>query len=98
MTAFEGTWKDRSVRLSGKLLLPERSQSFRMHSPDGFSWGYGGSGPAQLALAVMLEICPDEESAMRSYQDFKWEVIVNLPMEEDFSTDIDPKKWCSGVH
>lgn len=24
----------------------------RNHSPDGFEWGYGGSGPAQLALAL----------------------------------------------
>ena len=23
------------------------------HSPTGFSWGYGGSGPAQLALAIL---------------------------------------------
>ncbi len=25
------------------------------HSPDGFSWGYGGSGPAQLALAILAD-------------------------------------------
>lgn len=23
------------------------------HSPDGFNWGYGGSGPAQTALAIL---------------------------------------------
>jgi hypothetical protein len=23
------------------------------HSPDGFEWGYAGSGPAQLALAIL---------------------------------------------
>ena len=23
------------------------------HSPDGFNWGYGGSGPAQLAYALL---------------------------------------------
>lgn len=23
------------------------------HSPTGFEWGYGGSGPAQLALAIL---------------------------------------------
>jgi hypothetical protein len=26
----------------------------RKHSPDGFEWGYDGSGPAQLALALVL--------------------------------------------
>lgn len=25
------------------------------HSPDGFSWGYGGSGPADLALNILEE-------------------------------------------
>jgi hypothetical protein len=25
------------------------------HSPDGFEWGYGGSGPAQLALALCVD-------------------------------------------
>jgi hypothetical protein len=24
------------------------------HSPDGFQWGYGGSGPADLALSIMV--------------------------------------------
>lgn len=33
------------------------------HSPSGFNWGYGGSGPAQLALAILadhLEHHPDD--------------------------------------
>src|SRR5467141_965015 len=27
----------------------------RNHSPTGFAWGYGGSGPAQLALALLID-------------------------------------------
>jgi len=26
------------------------------HSPTGFEWGYGGSGPAQLALAIIADV------------------------------------------
>jgi hypothetical protein len=26
------------------------------HSPTGFAWGYGGSGPAQLALALLADV------------------------------------------
>ena len=26
------------------------------HSPSGFEWGYGGSGPAQLALALLARL------------------------------------------
>src|SRR4051812_6776125 len=25
------------------------------HSPDGFSWGYGGSGPADLARSILAD-------------------------------------------
>jgi uncharacterized protein DUF6166 len=34
--------------------LPTRTE-VRNHSPDGFEWGYGGSGPAQLALAMLCD-------------------------------------------
>ena len=51
-------------------LDPRPSQRLRNHSPDGFEWGYAGSGPAQLALAIVLDVYP-EEIAQRFYQDFK---------------------------
>lgn len=41
------------VRCNGRLLRP-RHDLFN-HSPDGFAWGYGGSGPAQLALAILAD-------------------------------------------
>lgn len=41
------------------------------HSPTGFEWGYGGSGPAQLALALLLDVLGDEERARAHYQAFK---------------------------
>lgn len=40
------------------------------HSPDGFNWGYDGSGPAQLALALMLLFVGPNE-ALPLYQTFK---------------------------
>ena len=30
----------------------EKSFEVVQHSPTGFQWGYGGSGPAQLATAI----------------------------------------------
>lgn len=50
----------------------------RNHSPDGFEWGYGGSGPAQLALALCADVLRDDEAAMEIYQDFKFKVIAGL--------------------
>jgi hypothetical protein len=48
------------------------------HSPTGFEFGYGGSGPAQLALAVLADCCGDE-TAVAYHQAFKWAVIARLP-------------------
>lgn len=41
------------------------------HSPDGFNWSYGGSGPSQLALAICADALGDDAQAMRVYQQFK---------------------------
>jgi len=49
------------------------------HSPTGFEWGYGGSGPAQLALAILADHCRNDEQALNLYQRFKWAVIAELP-------------------
>jgi hypothetical protein len=52
------------------------------HSPDGFAWGYGGSGPAQLALAILADALNDGERAVRLHQDYKWRVIGRLAQNE----------------
>ncbi len=57
-------------------LHPAWSQRLRNHSPDGFQWGYLGSGPAQLALALLLDCTRDEQLSLRHYQDFKFIVIA----------------------
>jgi hypothetical protein len=49
------------------------------HSPTGFEWGYCGSGPAQLALALLADHLADDEEALNLYQRFKWSVVVELP-------------------
>ena len=59
-------------------LTPERSLELVNHSPSGFEWGYGGSGPAQLALALLLDYTGDEAVALDHYQEFKTEVVSQL--------------------
>ena len=49
------------------------------HSPTGFEWGYRGSGPAQLALAILADHLRDDERVLRVHQDFKEAVIARLP-------------------
>ena len=64
------------------ILRPDRSQALKNHSPDGFNWGYSGSGPAQLVLAILLEVTNDEEIALRYYHDFEQQVIAAIPSQE----------------
>ena len=59
-----------------KPLNPRRT--LRNHSPTGFEWGYGGSGPAQLALAILAEHLGDDHAALRLYQAFKWSCISQI--------------------
>ena len=63
-------------------LSPARSQDVINHSPDGFNWGYGGSGPSQCALGILLDVTDDEDVALQWYQRFKEEVIAHIPTDK----------------
>lgn len=48
----------------------------RVHSPTGFEFGFAGSGPAQLGLALLADALGDDERAMRNYQEFKFREVA----------------------
>ena len=75
------------VRVDGVPLNPRFD--LRLHSPNGFEWGYGGSGPAQLALAILANHFGDDEWALNLYQRFKWAVIAQLPWKEWTLTSVE---------
>jgi len=79
------------VILNGEKLTPTKSQEVWDHSPDGFNWGYGGSGPAQLALAILLELT-DKQVAIDNHQKFKNDIIAEIA-NTDFSTEINMDKY-----
>lgn len=60
-----------TVLAGGRELDPAPSQKLWNHSPDGFNWGYRGSGPAQLALALLLDATGSPDVALDHYQRFK---------------------------
>jgi hypothetical protein len=82
---LQGSAITREVRLDGEWLDATPSQMHWNHSPDGFNWGYNGSGPAQLALAIFLKL----KKVATGYQDFKSKVIAELPMDEDFEIEFE---------
>jgi hypothetical protein len=71
--------------------IPQRHVHY---APTGFDWGFGGSGPADLALnvlAIFLPLAPDDtgvalrdgssvsEAAWALHQAFKYDLIATLP-------------------
>jgi len=92
MKTYEGRREGYSViiTVNGRPLNPRLD--LWNHSPTGFEWGYAGSGPAQLALAIVGDHTGDDEQALNLYQRFKWAVVVELPRNRRWtltSRDID---------
>jgi len=74
--------------------LPMR-HDLRNHSPTGPEWGYGGSGPAQLALAILCDAL-GEHAGLCHYQDFKFAVIACLAHDEWEMSRADVLAWYDG--
>src|ERR1017187_4015751 len=92
MKTYEGRRQGYAVivTVNGRLLNPRLD--LYNHSPTGFEWGYCGSGPAQLALAILADHLGEDIQAFNLYQRFKWAVIVELPRKRSWtltSRDID---------
>jgi hypothetical protein len=84
MEIITGIYETREVFIEGKLFSSTPSQKLRNHSPDGFAWGYHGSGPAQLVLALLLHFTGDAKFSLKNYQDFKCDVIAGLHYNSGF--------------
>lgn len=77
------------------------------HSPGGFEWGYSGSGPAQLAFAIVFDTLKRTsglarrelvERAWRLHQAFKRERIATLPTGKDWRIDATLVATWIGAH
>lgn len=65
------------------------------HSPTGFAWGYLGSGPAQLAVAILGEILGELSRewvlAGGRYHRFKEQVVARLDSPWEITeADVEP--------
>jgi hypothetical protein len=63
------------------------------HSPDGFEWGYGGSGPAQLALAILAYTIQNNDLAVQLHQDFKRDFVAKLDRDRWYITLAHVREW-----
>ena len=72
------------ILINGQQLDPAVSRNIRNHSPDGFNWGFVGSGPAQAALGICLAVLRNSEFALKVYQNFKFSYVASWPVDGDF--------------
>jgi hypothetical protein len=79
------------VTVDGRPLDPRFD--LRRHSPTGFEFGYGGSGPSQLALAILADALGDDEQAQQHYQRFKREKISRLEESPWVITQEEVRRW-----
>jgi len=69
------------------ILDPGPSQEVWNRSPDGFNWGYAGSGPAQLALGLLYDVVRDRDTAVSFHQAFKRAFVATWGEEWEISSD-----------
>lgn len=72
---FDG---DIILRRTPNGIITNVPHSWVLHSPTGFEWGYGGSGPADLALNILL-LFADRDTAYRLHQAFKKQFVAAMP-------------------
>ncbi len=72
------------VEVGGKTKALPLCLSVMRHSPTGFEWGYSGSGPAQLALALLMDTLgrDQKDRALGLHQSFKAAIVTKLPQNE----------------
>ena len=58
--------------------LPRRRYSVTPHSPDGINWGYGGSGPAELAARILTAcgVPKTTDYFYDYYMELKWKLVA----------------------
>jgi len=54
------------------------------HSPDGFAWGYGGSGPSDLARSIVGWVLSTKDPHPRVYQAVKAELVAGADQNKPF--------------
>ena len=71
-----------SVTVDGAPL--DQRIDLRQLSSSGFEWGYEGSGPQQLALAILADHFDDDNSALTHHKVFM-EVVISVMQSDEWT-------------
>lgn len=90
VTVVDGAGDEMPIPLPSILV----GREFR-HSPDGFQWGYQGSGPAELARAILVTVIKEDDRVRhpRCYQQFKMDVISRIRVDEFTMDEMQVREW-----
>lgn len=97
MKLYEGIRTPEGCRVTADGRLLDLRHDLRNHSPDGAEWGYSGSGPAQLALALLADATGDDDLAQRHYQRFKREVVAGFDRNRFLLTQAEIRGWIASA-
>ena len=80
-------------REAGSAIVEGIRQEWVWRSPSGFEWGYGGSGPSDLALNILLQATGDRDFSAKYHQAFKWQFVAKLPADGGVIAARDVESW-----
>jgi hypothetical protein len=76
-----------------RILDPAPSRAIWDHA-DGFTWGHNAAGPAQLALALLLDATGNKDLALDGHQAFMEEVVAKFEKGQTWTfTDDQVLAW-----
>ena len=76
--------------------LPEALEVARL-CEDGFEWSYEGAGPAQLALAILVDHFGDPARALAEHEGFMRNVVANFNNEWEMTSE-DVERALANIH
>jgi hypothetical protein len=85
----DGNLSDEQVFVvtAGHVHALEARTDLANHSPGGLSWGYSGSGCAQLALAMLMAIFDNWDRVRPIYHWFKEDFVSKIPQNTNWLAD-----------
>jgi hypothetical protein len=75
------------VARDGQVRLLNPRYDLQRLSPDGLSWGYSGSGPSQLAIAMLMEILGDWDRVRALWPKFHDLFVAHIPSTANWTAD-----------
>jgi len=102
MKIYRGIRIDNGVKAVVEVLNDDSIRTYDLphkvrHSPTGFEYGYGGSGPSEFARCILLDMDYPENEVDRWYQDFKRWFIERADRSKDLEISEDAVQlWWEG--